>query len=537
MRVLIADDEVKVCTLLQNIINWQSLDLEIVGIVHDGDSALKFINEHNPDIVITDIRMPGCSGIELIRVVRETNRNIHFIIVSGYHEFDYANQAIKYGVEDYLLKPIKQKELERVLNKIIQQHNEFICNERERECLLQQMTLNIEKIKGNFLLHLIEKKTIEKVAQSIQDVNEEYHCQFKDGFFQVIVFRPLLSKLPLDKKINQLFQSKVKEIVESQVETGFNETIFTINDDLIIGLLNGSAEQFEFIKKIIKKICTMINALSDIFDNTDIVIALSEITNDFEQIIACIAQAKRACAQSIFVPPNSIIEYDQFLKSTATNINKFVDMHFRNEFRKKIEILDTDAISVCIREIYTRIESGNNLTGWDVWQVYCQILDLFMSTAKDKGIRVDEDFIEKAKEKYRTARTLKEVFVLLEECCVSVISEWQGKKNAESSKLIRMAKTYICEHYAEPLTLNSVSAYIGLNPTYFSSVFKRETEENFLDYLTNVRIEAAKEFLSDNKLSISEIAENIGYSDLKYFYKKFKNISGLSPKEYRKLYS
>jgi two-component system response regulator YesN len=99
-----------------------------------------------------------------------------------------------------------------------------------------------------------------------------------------------------------------------------------------------------------------------------------------------------------------------------------------------------------------------------------------------------------------------------------------------------LAKRYIHEHYHEPLTLHSVSTVIGFNPSYFSSVFKRETGENFLDYLTNERIVGAKELLVSTSLSVGEIAEKVGYQDLKYFYKRFKQSTGLGPKEYRKLY-
>ncbi|HEY8349074.1 MAG TPA: response regulator [Clostridia bacterium] len=109
MRVLIADDEIKVCQLITHLVDWQSLGFEIAGVVNDGKAAYQFICDNKPDIVITDIRMPNYDGIELVRRAKELYPEMHFIIISGYSHFEYAQSAIKYGVEDYLLKPLKKR--------------------------------------------------------------------------------------------------------------------------------------------------------------------------------------------------------------------------------------------------------------------------------------------------------------------------------------------------------------------------------------------------------------------------------------------
>ena len=117
-RVLIADDEHKVGLLIKRLIEWEPLELECVGLVRDGETAYERIVEEKPDIVITDIRMPGMSGLELIEKVTGMGLRPHFIVISGYKYFEYAQQAIKYGVEDYLLKPVDETELNEILRKI-----------------------------------------------------------------------------------------------------------------------------------------------------------------------------------------------------------------------------------------------------------------------------------------------------------------------------------------------------------------------------------------------------------------------------------
>lgn len=122
LKVIIADDEEQICMLIQALVDWAAMDMEIVGIAHNGLEALEFVKKYHPDILVTDIRMPGCNGLELIEAVKKRNREIEVVIISGYAEFEYAQSAIKYGVGDYLLKPINQEQLLLHFEKIAGAH-------------------------------------------------------------------------------------------------------------------------------------------------------------------------------------------------------------------------------------------------------------------------------------------------------------------------------------------------------------------------------------------------------------------------------
>ena len=147
LRVVLADDENKVILLLQKLIDWESLGYEIVGTANDGLRALELVREEQPDLLITDIRMPGYSGIELIQRAKELQPNLHFIVISGYRKFEYAQNALKYGVEDYLLKPIKQDELTGILLQLKDKLGEEAAlefrlkksGERQQELLMESL--------------------------------------------------------------------------------------------------------------------------------------------------------------------------------------------------------------------------------------------------------------------------------------------------------------------------------------------------------------------------------------------------------------
>ena len=159
LKVLIADDEIKVSKLIQCLVQWDELGMEVIGTVNDGVKAYEMILEKQPDIVITDIRMPGMDGIELVEKVLGrvgSDRKVFFVIISGYSQFEYAQQAVKLGVEDYLLKPIKKKELEAVLHKILSKYSATANALEEKENLQNRLQRTQQKIKNSFLSELVD---------------------------------------------------------------------------------------------------------------------------------------------------------------------------------------------------------------------------------------------------------------------------------------------------------------------------------------------------------------------------------------------
>ena len=147
LKVVLADDEKKILLLLQKLIDWERLGYEIVGTANDGLRALELVRELHPDLLITDVRMPGCSGIELIQQAKELQPDLHFIIISGYRQFEYAQNALKYGVEDYLLKPLKKEELTGILMRLSDKLGEEAAlefqlkrsKERQQDLLLESL--------------------------------------------------------------------------------------------------------------------------------------------------------------------------------------------------------------------------------------------------------------------------------------------------------------------------------------------------------------------------------------------------------------
>ena len=183
LKVLIADDEVKVIQLIEYLVDWSSFGMEIIGRVHDGEKALEMICFLKPDVVITDIRMPGLIGIELVQKTQEAGLHPFFVMISGYSEFEYAQKAIQLGVEDYLLKPLRKKDLEAVLLKILEKRRV----ETETSEALGALTKTTKQAKSKLLTDVLVNQDLTVFDLTQENFYERYGFHFPDSYTECIV--------------------------------------------------------------------------------------------------------------------------------------------------------------------------------------------------------------------------------------------------------------------------------------------------------------------------------------------------------------
>ena len=189
MKIIIADDEDKICQLIYKLVDWEALDMQVVAIVHNGIEALEVIEKNRTDVVITDIRMPGYDGLEMISRAKDIYENIDFIIISGYRHFEYAQNAIRYGVRGYLLKPIKKTELIETLKRIREaylERTEKLSKEEKNRITVKN---SVDKLRAAFFTEVLLKKEKRIGDICLDRINEEYHYKFEAGCFQMILVK------------------------------------------------------------------------------------------------------------------------------------------------------------------------------------------------------------------------------------------------------------------------------------------------------------------------------------------------------------
>ena len=535
-KVLIADDEIKVCRLIENVIDWEALGLTIIGIVNDGDVALTFIENYNPDIVITDIRMPGLNGLSLIERAKELNSDISFVIISGYRQFEYARQAMRFGVEDYLLKPLDENELTEILKKLISKKEAYEEALNREEYLNKQLAADVKRRQNNFMKSLItnEGKDIE-VFERVK-VNDEYCCNFQEGIFHAIIVKADIVERKENEEAYQILINQVQKLTENELRKDVIELLSYPSREGVYFLINMDAEYEQTLKERLRVVRSRISMLRDLFWDIKITACIGVTANSFEGIKKSIKSAKQAILNRLFWGLNHIIVVTD-IKTTTMSVQDIVSSQFKNGIQERIEILDITKLHHLLDSIYQTVKISPKIDGELLFQVALDLIDtLFFSLRKINPEFQIEDKKDNFINRFYMCTSLEAVFKELTNTFDMEISAVTNLKAEIETKPIRIAKKYIQDNFSKPLKLDDISSMLGFNSSYFSGLFKKETGEKFSDYLSQVRINQAKQLLVQEILSVADIAEAVGYTDLKHFSKLFKRIAGINPTEFRKLY-
>lgn len=539
IKVVIADDEEKVCQLICNIIDWKSLDMEIIGIAHDGIQALELIEKLNPDLMITDIRMPGYDGLEMISRGKELKKDLDFIIISGYRHFEYAQSAIKYGVCDYLLKPLKKSDLIRTLNKIRDKYIQNIDRMTNEEKLKLRLQSDIEKLRTWIFTEFIMQKSSVMHDIDIHEINEAYHFSFENEVFQVIAVKTDCGYKEDNDEGIKILEGKVYNYLSSLLSQFCYDMEVYFEDSIAYCLLNYSEENKKNIRKQIKTVLDELNIQGTVFNEFEFTIGIGEAVNNIENIKMSFNQAKFAVNQRLVLGTGKIIENSILEHHSGTNTEVLI-AYINKNLSSAIEILDREAVLSSIeglKEQCTQII--DDISGYEIFDTTEQVLNTYISSLRKNQVKLQdpEGIISKFHKYSHRCVSVNQLFEYLNLTILESIDKIIEDKRLADTKPIRTAKQYIQKNYMKPISLEEVSGIVGFNASYFSSLFKKETGINFLEYISEIRMGKAKEMLRETGLGISVICEEVGYNDIKHFTKSFKKYTGIKPNEYRKLYS
>lgn len=536
LKVIIADDEDKICQLIYKLVNWEALEMNVAGIAHNGKEALELVERHIPDIVITDIRMPGYDGLELISKAKELNPLIEFIIISGYQHFEYAQRAIKYGVSDYLLKPIKKEELVGALTKMKDYYLERAKQLSKEEKMKLSLKNNMGKLRISFFHEILFQSNKRIKDISLETVIKEYQYGFQEGCFQIIAVK-------LDG-MDQSYSSNVKFLEEKALQIiNHNlkdycydmESIFEYN--ICYCFLNYKADNKKMVRRQCKVLLDDITLHKGIFQNMEFTIGIGTVEDNIQKVGESLKTAIWAYEQRLILGTNRIIEEHVILLNQLVDSQLFYD--FNKEMNNALERLDKNAVVMAIRYLREGIKDRAETTGHEVLQMSKEVCNLFLFSMRNNKLPVEgvDTFLENFSINANNCGSINQLFLYLTNTITSALEKVINDKKQQDTKPIREAKQYIQTNYNKSLNLEEVSDKVGFNASYFSSLFKKDTGYTFLEYLSEIRMNKAKDLLKETNLSIAIICENVGYSDVKHFTKMFTKHTGLKPNEYRKLYS
>ncbi|SFL45759.1 two-component system, response regulator YesN [Gracilibacillus orientalis] len=501
LKMLIVDDEPLICQGLSNTIPWEEIDIDIVGSANNGKKALEIIQQEPVDIVITDVYMPEMDGIHLSKALAEGFPEVTIIMISGYEEFEYARQAIRIGVEDYLLKPVDIDELFALIKDVKQQIEKTRKEEQDQQ----------ETMLTNYL------------SQQVFDLPDSYNLEEKIKM-QAYSFRLLMIERKnymavCSKDTEMELANHLKEVIAPCelssicIETHENQLVVFLYDQQDVS--NDNINQF-------------ITVITEAFDN-QVSLAISSSYHDLHHVSLLYQElnqrlsfyrgsAKQVITDKENMPSEKHFDVDKQIVDSISNavfqqdkleVDKVVNQLFIDLEQNQLTLVQIKGVAIFL--LNSIKERGQASTFENLEFTLGQELDLLIYNSIDALQAVLSDDLE------------------------LMINFLQH--SSENHWIIQHAKQYIEKNYQKDIKAVEVAEEHYITPNYFSMLFKQETGYSYSEYLNTIRINKAKELLTGTSNKVFEIAEYVGYREYKYFVQVFKNYAGITPTQFRRIHS
>ncbi|SET76206.1 two-component system, response regulator YesN [Lacrimispora sphenoides] len=535
LGIIIADDEKKICRLLEYLIDWDEIGVKLLGVAYDGISAFQLIQEKKPDVLLTDIRMPGMDGLQLIEEAKKQNASLKCIIISGYKDFQYAQQGIRYGVRDYLLKPINQDDLTRTLKKLVKETLEQKSSQEVQMHLEETIRNYSGEFKRVFLKMVLEQKPEERPESVLKEVRKINPSRVVNQGGRCLVVKPDIEYKDFTKDAYQLLIDKTIEILQVEFASEEGDLTIEASEEGIFLLLFHEPSDKEELMKALNHVRDRVMGLQDLFPKIYFSAIITEQVDTDEELIRQIQYSRIAMYNRLLTDANTVSKLNA--PAAGSEEKSSLTAEISRLLEDRPESFEPEEIKSCLNDAKRIMQTANNISGLDIKMELLRLahnyLDWFelLDTSLDKNGKAAY-----FSEMYEHCISLEQAFELLEETLTKALLEVLSHLKSREIKPVAYAKHYIEKNKGVQIKLEELAKNAGFSYTYFSYLFKKETGKTLTEYIQMVRIEAAKKLLVEKERNVSEVAELVGYSDIKFFTKQFKKALGVSPNEYRKMF-
>jgi two-component system response regulator YesN len=508
IRLLIVDDEPIERQGLHAILKDGFPDMEI-GEAVSGKAAMDMVDSFRPDLVLMDIKMPGMDGLEAIRRLREAGReDIRFIMVTAYDTFDFAHQAIRLGVVGYILKPSKASEIIETVGRAIRA---IEAERREREDRRQSRDA-IGKMKPVVEADLVARLLFDHTHEV--GVDEMLRLLGAEAPREAFVMVAALSGM----HDAESYYLSLKETVK-QSSCGWVGALSSGQIPLVVFREEGLSHRAQA-----SSLARRLLALANRWPNLEIKVGIGRPCDALERIRGSYREALLACAGE---PSASRYRFYEDCPVTvgegqAAASDPAAEKQLKDHVRMNRWVRVGETVSDAIRRM--------ELAGTEPLEAQQRVLDLLLVISRElqeMGAPAEKPLFSLLALDYRQLRA--ETDAMLERLTRAA----EEHRNRLETDAVRKIERFVRDHCREDLSLETIARQVGLSPHYVSKFFKERTGVNYIDYLTECRVEKAKELMRDPGLSLKEIAIDVGYRDPNYFSKVFRKVCGLTPSEYR----
>lgn len=530
IKIFLVEDEAIIRNAIKNSIHWEREGYEFVGEAADGELAYPLILKERPDILLTDIKMPFMDGLELSEAVKKELPDIKIIILSGYDDFDFAKKAISIGITDYLLKPVSAEELLKSIREVAVR----IEKEREEQELIrkyeEEMEENKEERRRQLLTRLLTQNLpITEILEAGKEVGMDLSAQA----YNFMLFK--ISNLG-DADIQQYLIGAFME-VRAYMER--QERICCFQRGLEGWAFLFRADGEEELGREIERCRNGLRELLGKFPGVEYFGGIGKPVFRLRELKEAFQEAERVFSERFTAEKNQIVTWQELhgadgdetevrgLGSMSEN-RKLIAKFLRNGTEEEVESF----VQVYFAEILGDSIKSMIMRQYIMMDIYISMVEFGESLSiKEEEIQEACGDIKSMRENVSTPESMQAYAEKVTRAMLKLRNSASGQRYME---VIEAAILYMGENYmSDEISLGNVAVSVGMSPSYFSSIFSQETGKTFVEYLTGIRMEKAKELLMCSNKKTSEIGFDVGYKDSHYFSYIFKKTQGCSPKEYR----
>lgn len=533
LKVFLVEDESVIRQGLRDNIPWKQYGYSFVGEASDGEMALPMIRKERPDVVITDIKMPFMDGLSLTHIVKKEMPDTRVIIISGYDDFEYARRAIEEGVEQYLLKPITRSSLLKALQEV----REKFDQQEEQKNFLRKYQSEMKEYEQSF-----RRDFFEKVFEGQTSLAELYELASKRGLdinapAYNIIFVSVTEKADNHDEVIKAGECQ-EEIMRFALKYSDRCVAFrwSIN---VYGMV--IKDETEDIEKLCEKFMDNIKIIGEKYaEYVNWNAACGEVVYRLSQLSECYSRLNNVFSLRFLQPEINILTKDLLPTENSegrdeiilgTVDNDMVSPEVIKGFLKTGLMEETDEF--CENYVLGFGEVIKNRSFWDymLLNIRFTVLGFVNQQSISSEVFLEDLVLDNYTEKERTAENLKQY---IKGYITKALHLRDDKNKSQGKGLYHQAIEYVEKNFTnENLSLNSAAEFLGVSPNYLSATFSQEKGSTFIEYLTEKRMEKAKELLLKEGIKSGDVGTMVGYKNPQYFSFVFKKTNGCTPREYR----
>jgi two-component system response regulator YesN len=526
-NLLVVEDEEMIRNKILNNVDWHEVGFSQVFSAENGLEALEIINGNQVDLLIADIQMPVMNGIDLIKEIKKQGRQIKVIIISGHAEFEYAWESIRLNVSNYLLKPFQTMNLVQVVAETLAELTWEQNRQAEIESLRRQLQQNLANLQTKFLTDLLNNNFSANIEDNLHYLQLAWMKErdYLAGVFKIDHF-PALSNIATGE-VEYLGNLTVFQWVNHFL-SGQQLSFYIINyslNEIVVVFFNEAALVLPVLERLIEQIepalgCQLTIGTGDSFQD------LRDLHISFKQAMAAV---RLSCIHG-----KSILYTYNDLSLDSKVYNKLLYLIGDDRLYYHLQVGAFEEIRSELAEILQEIKKSR-LQMDAIGILINNMILLSNKTINELGIHPEEIFGEGFTPFFdiETINDISQLETSLYQYFETISEYIRCKHQKQNEQMISQIIGDLNKNYCENISLTNMAKKYNVSCGYLSLQFKRYTNQNFIDFLTNLRMQKAKELLKNSKLKVYEIGEKVGYSDAFYFSAAFKKAIGVSPSDYR----